>query len=112
MSDFLRYSLMRITPTQEEIAERIRDCRAVLGNNVNGAPLCQGEALDTAEDFAARYAACMECHQAVSNARGLVGHADSDLKRAFAHIDGVLDGCTATLGANVDEVPPPASEKT
>lgn len=111
MSDFLRYSLMRTPPTREEVAEKIRDCRAVLGGSVNGAPLCQGEALDTAEDFADRYAACMECHQAVSNARGLVGHADSNLKRAFAHIDGVLDGCTATLGAHVDKVPPPDSGK-
>lgn len=107
MSEFLRYKYLQLAPTPEDVVQKIRDCRTVLGSNVNGAPLCQGESLTTVEDFSHRYAACMECHTAVSNARGLVGHPDSNLKEAFAHIDGVVDACTAALGAVTGPIPPP-----
>lgn len=111
MSDFLRYTLMRTPPTREEVAEKIRDCRTVLKSGVHEAPLCRNEALDTAEDFSTRYFACMECHQAVSGVREIVGYADSDLREAFAHIDGVLDACAAMLGADTGKLPPPVPEK-
>ena len=106
MSEFLHYSYMHSTPTTTEVVDKIRDCRTVLREHVNGAPLCEGEALATVEDFAARYQSCMDCHQAVSHARGLVGHTDSDLQKAFLHIDGVIGACTATLGANNGRIPP------
>ena len=88
---------MRTVPAREEVAGKIRDCREILAKNVHGAPVCRGEALETAEDFAARFTSCMTCYRAVSNARGLIGHADSDLKTAFAHIDTVLSACNAAM---------------
>ncbi len=105
MSEFLQYSYMNSAPTTEEVVDKIRDCRTVLRGHINGAPLCQGEALNTVEDFSARYQSCMDCHQTVSHARGLVGHTDSDLQKAFLHIDGVIGACTATLGADAVRVP-------
>lgn len=107
MSEFYRYAYQRSVPTSEEVADKIRNCRTALQNGINGAPLCEGEALATADDFSARYQSCMDCFRAVSNARGLVGHTDSDLKNAFSHIDGVIQACTVTLGANSDPMPPP-----
>ncbi len=111
MPEFARYKYSLTAPTAEDVAMKIKDCRAALGAGINGAPLCEGEALRTAEDYANRYSACMECFRATSNARGLVGHTDEDLKKAFAHIDGVLDACTASLGAASDPVPPPVPHR-
>lgn len=104
MSEFSRFKHMGGSPTPEDVARRIRDCRNVL-KSVNGATICEGESLKTVDDFAARYSACMACYRATSNARGLVGHSEADLNEAFARIDGVLDACTATLGANAGRLP-------
>ena len=105
MPEFIRYKYALTAPTAEDVAMKIRDCRTALGAGINGAPLCQGEALNTAEDFSDRYSACMECYRATSDARGLIGHTDENLGKAFAHIDGVLDACTAALGADTDRLP-------
>ena len=111
MSESIRYALGRYVPSSDEVAGKISACRDFLRSNVNGAPLCEDGALKTAEDFSARFTACMSCYQATSHVLGLVGHPESSVKEAFSHIDGVFSACAALSGAYSDKLPPPVSKK-